>query len=836
MSSSPIAFWEKLDNRLYNKILLYDMLWKEADLEKYLIAAAPFGGPIALRLDERKVMLMGGGVSEAEIRVFSSSGKRICAFPFKDKGLLQMGWTEREELVCVQEDGTIQMFDLHGNRTGRYSMGEECQEDGVSECIIWSKGLVCRTAMGKSQLWAVLDFEKFKPVKLADPKTAGLTQTPTAMCIIPPDNDGGDLEVFLATASKSIIVVDRKEASNLRLDQGPFNRMVISPAAELIACFNDQGTLWVMSTDFEKTLSKFNTKSKVPPKDLVWCGESAVVLYWEKMLLMVGGRGGFVKYSYDTDLFLVSEEDGVRILTAQTCELLQRVPDSVESIFRPGSQTFPSQLLDASKAFDNRSVEAEKNMRNIKSANQLDNAIDVCLDAAMHMFDTVHQTRLLKAASYGKLFSTTFQPDKFVDLCRILRVLNAVRDSSVGMPLTYHQYGKLQAQVVIDRLVNRYHHLLALRICEFVRIPPERVLTHWAREKIKAADLETDDELAELIVGKLATCPGISFAAIAATANDKGRTHLATQLLEREPRAVDQVPLLIDMNEDVVALDKSIASSDTDLVYLALLHIKKTRGDGEFFTIVNSRPLARNLWISYCKQCNLAELKVFYQHLQRPQEAAYTMALQAYQCTQFRERVESLEVAKAAFALDKGGDLLPGAVVADQVELLKAEVKMEKELRDSSTPTSFIDLSMAQVVERYIELGLSRKAQQFGKKMKMSQKQMWHIEVRTLAKNRQWMELDKLVANKKVPPIGFGPFIEACVEYKQLEHAARFISRLPDPTEQMEWFCNIGLWKQAVSVAQETKDQEAMLVIRSRCRDRTLLPQIDSWLRNKDKS
>eukprot|EP00808_Paulinella_micropora_P026058 g73926.t1 len=117
----------------------------------------------------------------------------------------------------------------------------------------------------------------------------------------------------------------------------------------------------------------------------------------------------------------------------------------------------------------------------------------------------------------------------------------------------------------------------------------------------------------------------------------------------------------------------------------------------------------------------------------------------------------------------------------------------------------------------------------------MTQKQLWHIEVRTLAKNRQWMELDKLVANKKIPPIGFGPFIECCVEHKEWEHAARFISRLPDATEQMEWFCNIGLWKQAVNVAQETKDQEAMLVIRSRCKDRTLIPQIDSWLRSQQK-
>lgn len=37
------------------------------------------------------------------------------------------------------------------------------------------------------------------------------------------------------------------------------------------------------------------------------------------------------------------------------------------------------------------------------------------------------------------------------------------------------------------------------------------------------------------------------------------------QLLEYEPRAEEQVPLLITLQEDEMALDKSIASGDTDL-------------------------------------------------------------------------------------------------------------------------------------------------------------------------------------------------------------------------------------------------------------------------------
>jgi hypothetical protein len=49
-------------------------------------------------------------------------------------------------------------------------------------------------------------------------------------------------------------------------------------------------------------------------------------------------------------------------------------------------------------------------------------------------------------------------------MCRILRVLNAVRHPEVGIPLTFDQYHKLEAEVLVDRLINRhsnnYHPIL----------------------------------------------------------------------------------------------------------------------------------------------------------------------------------------------------------------------------------------------------------------------------------------------------------------------------------------------------------------------------------------
>ena len=47
---------------------------------------------------------------------------------------------------------------------------------------------------------------------------------------------------------------------------------------------------------------------------------------------------------------------------------------------------------------------------------------------------------LCLAASFGESFLTDMPPHAFVSMCRNLRVLNAVRDYMVGIPLTYGQY------------------------------------------------------------------------------------------------------------------------------------------------------------------------------------------------------------------------------------------------------------------------------------------------------------------------------------------------------------------------------------------------------------
>lgn len=66
----------------------------------------------------------------------------------------------------------------------------------------------------------------------------------------------------------------------------------------------------------------------------------------------------------------------------------------------------------------------------------------------------------------------------------------------------------------------------------------------------------------------------MQYSEIANRAADEGRKDLAVRLLDFEPRAAEQVPLLLKLNQPEDALSKAVDSGDADLVYQAIFYMK----------------------------------------------------------------------------------------------------------------------------------------------------------------------------------------------------------------------------------------------------------------------
>lgn len=207
---------------------------------------------------------------------------------------------------------------------------------------------------------------------------------------------------------------------------------------------------------------------------------------------------------------------------------------------------------------------------------------------------------------------------------------------------------------LIARLTARSQHLLSLRISSFLHLSPAPVLQHWARAKIVAAQgTEAEDAACRLIVEKLKSQSDVSCADVALTAWTEGKAGLATKLLEHEVRAAKQVPLLLNMAQHELALQKVIQSGDPDLVYTVLLRLKRAHALGDFFRLVDRKPEAAALLKVYAREHDVELLRDFYYQDDRRREMGTLALEESWAEKDVQRRTEKVRAAAKAFGEDK---------------------------------------------------------------------------------------------------------------------------------------------------------------------------------------
>ncbi|NXI30897.1 VPS16 protein, partial [Sterrhoptilus dennistouni] len=323
---------------------------------------------------------------------------------------------------------------------------------------------------------------------------------------------------------------------------------------------------------------EFNTGIRSPPKQMVWPGWDGFGSTWDGGTCPCPWMGWNYWDSRPLATQPIPQSRCWRMLPAHQGDIrgwsspssslcvLPIPAEASQEIFRIASMAPGALLLEAQKEYEKESQKADEYLREIREQQLLPEAVGQCIEAAGYEHEPETQKSLLRAASFGKCFLDKFPPEGFVRMCQDLRVLNAVRDYQIGIPLTFTQYPT--ADPGIRALVLRRLYPLAIRICEFLRLPEiqgvSRILAHWACYKVQQKD-KSDEEVAQAINQKLGDTAGISYSDIATRAYDCGRAELAIRLLEYEPRSGEQVPLLLKMKRSKLALGKAIESGDTDL-------------------------------------------------------------------------------------------------------------------------------------------------------------------------------------------------------------------------------------------------------------------------------
>ncbi|KAL3474125.1 Vps16, N-terminal region-domain-containing protein [Aspergillus californicus] len=806
--SNPLANWERLGTSFYRKVpVYYPVFGEEVELENYIVAGAPYGGAIALYRDESKPLrFKDAQTSKSNIDIYSRSGKLINRLNWEHGTIRGLGWSDQEELLVITEDGTVRRyFGLYGDFTS-FSLGNGAEEYGVRACRFWNSGFVALLA--NNQLIAVSNYNEPRPKLLAqcpEGEVASWSLIPPAYTL------SRSVEVLLAV-DKTIYLVDPTEAEDKVLQNGPFKHVSVSPTGRSVALITAEGKVWLVGSDFQSKQSEYDPDSRVTPRAVEWCGDEAVVIAWEDEMHLIGLNGAAARYYYDGTVHVLPEFDGVGLITNDLYEFLHKVSDVTEPIFRLGSTSPAAVLLDSIDLLEKKSPKADDNIQRIKSS--LPEAVDTCVKAAGMEFDAHWQKRLLKAASFGKSVLDLYNSDEFVEMTEKLRVLQAVRVFEIGLAVSYDQYMRLTPEKLVERLVNRREYLLAIRISEYLQLPADKIYVHWASQKVKVATVD-DEAVCKLIVQRLDGKPGISFEVIAQAAYDEGRSHLATQLLNHEPRAGKQVPLLLNMEEDEIALDKAIQSGDDDLVNFVLLQLKTKLPLASFFRMINTRPMASALIETTAREEDTELLKDLFYQDDRPLDGSNVLLSEGLKDTDLARKQEKLQLASRLLSDSKDPTLvLQQKLLTESAQLLKVQEALDKDLAERS---EFVGLSLNETIYRLTRSGYGKRAQKIQSDFKMPEKTYWWLRLRALVAKRDWGELEEIGKIKK-SPIGWEPFYNEVLGAGNTKLASVFVPKCTNLSaeERIEMWVKCGMIVKAGEEAFKAKNVNTLEVLQGK--------------------
>ncbi|XP_059140490.1 vacuolar protein sorting-associated protein 16 homolog [Physella acuta] len=818
------ADWNPLGEVYYRKCEMYVMDWSGlVDLTKHTVAASTYGGPIALLKDDSKTSRVVTSVKPV-ISVYTASGKILSQLRWNSGNIVAMGWSSTDDLLCVQEDGVVLVYDMFLVFKRTFSMGQEAKDVKILFAKIFPtfQGTGIAVMTTSFRIFMISSIDNPRIVRLAE--VPGLNEAPTCWTMVVADR----LVRALVAKGEDLFLVDQggqfqQQQPELGENAGAITEMALSFNHKYLALFTQRGYIWIGTADLQKKFCEFYTKSELQPQQLVWCGIGAVVGLWDTLMLVVGPDKDWIRYKMDTAVHLLQEEDGLRIIGNETHEFLQKIPTVTEQIFKIGSMEPGAMLYEANKEFQRRSQKADEYIRMIKD--KLDVAVNQCIAAAGHEVESSKQKLLLRAACFGKCFLTDYRPESFVNMCKMLRVLNQVRHHSVGIPLTYTQLEHLSLPVLIDRLVLRKHFGLAVRMCQYLKIPDaegrSRILAHWACFKVQQKHVD-EENLARAISQKLVDVPGVSFSEIASQALKNGRKQLAVRLLDYESRASEQVPLLLEMNQDQAALTKAIDSGDTDLVYLALLRIKdKMSNAGDFFMLIRTMPIACSLYIQYCRQQNLKQVEDLYYQEDNSLDEGNCKVIRSYHLEHVEERAKLLEDATNCFYRCKND--FAAKQTEDQIKLLRLQRKIEDE-----TGHSYADLSLQQTIHNLILNGNAQYVDKLRKEFKVPDRRFWILKMNALAEINDWVEIDKMSRTKKAP-VSMEMFVQVCMKKGNRTEAEKYLSRVP-PELKVKCLILVGYYKKAAEVAIENKSEDDFDYVISRLgsADRQVAEQVRS--------
>ncbi|KFD64326.1 hypothetical protein M514_09917 [Trichuris suis] len=827
--------WLPLGSVSVQKYEVYTLNWENDTLDASTLVAAPNAGTIAIT----SAQSFGSEAKDnSAIRLYRQDGNFIAKIELPSFSLLYFAWTSVTRLLCVSTTGRVLVYSSQGKRKPEcsFNMGREALEMGIESCQVF------RCQKGKTGLAVLCKTGRFYLTNDCEEVTLwrtrevmGKAASPNCWTVLSKDEQ---TKVFCAFGNEVYILSREFPSEHVVL---PFPTVVksytalsISPDKLKVALLSGEGLVQVCSSSFTDIYCEFYSAVGPNVRYFLWCGNEAIFISDSSQCTFTGLDNESLSFSFDSSHAVCQEVDGIRVFSARSHEFFSLVHPSLSQIFSVGSLSPAAFLFIAYMEYTKKNYNAYEYVRMIQ--NQMHEAVLKCIEGAENSFDPPTQKKLLRAASFGKVFAPDAEVARYTSTCRILRMLNNLRQARCAIPLTYCQFQDLTFAGLIEYLVERGEYSIAVACSRCLRVSEEegvnRVVMHWATENVRNESL-SDDLIVSQIRAKSAEFPNLSKAAIAEIAVKFKRTELAAKLLNYEGNLACQVLMLMTLGQKEKALARAAQSKDPELIYFVILKLISSmqrlcdfdlliRNFEIPFTLYKLVSIANSVFprvknkevlstsFQYIREDNPQQLKyVFEETDDFLGQAEYHLKCCIEQSLfDVTGKIESAKMAQNCFAVAK--DDFFSSQMADYFKLLNLQAEMEEKYGEM-----LVDCSLRETVKRLFLANEAARAEEMQKQFKISDSQFARWKVEVLAQLSKWQELETWSKSRNFP-VSTRALVEIYVDHEKFAEARKLLPRASQ--EDKLWILiKLGEFEEAASAALQRNDEKSLNRILSLC-------------------
>ena len=630
------------------------------------------------------------------------------------------------------------------------------------------------------------------------------------------------------------VIVENNNINNINTNNKTVGKIIaiaISPSYEQVALYNNKGNAYIFNSKFTKgkkeakfEINKDLTKQEQddiqyiinyqPNCQFLFCGEDALALFGKKYVLITNDT--FKKtlvykiteeekhaFFFVEDVYgkCISEVDGLRISTNNGIYFISKVDKNLFEACYPFAKSNSKKLL---KAYNSYLIDELDNGEKIKELGEsLSTTIFVLLNAAANIYwkeeetDEVKkeaQMYLLKAAQLGKIFANAeeeFNHDKFLGICKDLRVVNNLRNNEESQILiTYKEYESLTFQELIKKILIQHNFNLAFKISNYlIGYDTKKIYQKWACAKIKKlnrlANKSEQIKLYDNIIYSLSNIKNVSYIQLAKKAFKCKHNELGMKFLENEKSILAKIPIYLKMNKLEKVLELSYETYDSNVIEIALNQLIDYTGvDNYFIEKVKDNQKLRYAVIDLLKKYDKSDTYID-KYLEEIKDYEELMLLQLEKFFTYKEIDKKKKCLKLAKEYQKNLDKnnVNNKFYLMYLTELSNSIKFKKDCMDFDRKIiskSYIKPFDNSIYDCYKFGAKENKLDWIEKQNKhfeLSSKKMTLMRFRSLAENGKIVLIEDIIKNSSLKKLSITPINMAdfYFEFKNYDLATKYV-------------------------------------------------------------